>query len=68
MRASSWPDMSPLARDRMSPMEKKLVRTTAVPASEASPRCERCDDDGQHHGRGDGDNRRPPGMIASIPQ
>ena len=38
MRASSWPDMSPLASRIMRPMEKKEVRTTAVPASEASRR------------------------------
>ena len=41
MSASSWPDMSPLARDRMIPIEKKLVRTTAVPASEAERRAAR---------------------------
>ena len=30
MRASSWPDMSPLASRMMRPMEKKEVRTTAA--------------------------------------
>ena len=33
MRASSCPDMSPFLREMMTPMEKKVARTTAVAAS-----------------------------------
>ena len=67
MRASSWPDMSPLARDRMSPMEKKLVRTTAVPASEASPRRERWETMVRTRAAATATTEAA-GMIALIPQ